>query len=202
MVKRIQKVAVIGSGIMGGGIAALCAGAGIPAILLDIVPFDLKDDEKKNPAARNRIVNAGKEGILKAKPALLYDKDKAPGLIQVGNLEDDFGKLADCDWIVEVVVENLKIKQELFARIEKVAKKDAIISTNTSGLPLNKIAQGRSKAFKERFLGTLRPRNEKRKRKVCQALCPSGSVMAFLCRRVEENPIQMGTTPGTSPPVD
>ena len=154
MVKRIQKVAVIGSGIMGGGIAALCAGAGIPAILLDIVPFDLKDDEKKNPAARNRIVNAGKEGILKAKPALLYDKDKDPGLIQVGNLEDDFGKLADCDWIVEVVVENLKIKQELFARIEKVAKKDAIISTNTSGLPLNKIAQGRSKAFKERFLGT------------------------------------------------
>ncbi len=154
MGRKIQKVAVIGSGIMGGGIAALCAGAGIPTLLLDIVPFDLKDDEKKNPAARNRIVNAGKEGIIKAKPALLYDKEKDPALIQVGNLEDDFNKLAEVDWIVEVVVENLKVKQELFSRIEKVAKKDAIISTNTSGLPLNKISQGRTKGFKERFLGT------------------------------------------------
>jgi 3-hydroxyacyl-CoA dehydrogenase len=154
MVKRIQKVAVIGSGIMGGGIAALCAGAGIPTLLMDIVPFDLKEEEKKNPVARNRIVNAGKEGILKAKPPLLYNKEKDPGLIQVGNLEDDFKKLAECDWIVEVVVENLKIKQDLFSRLEKVIKKDAIISTNTSGLPLHKIAQGRSKSFKERFLGT------------------------------------------------
>ena len=82
------------------------------------------------------------------------DKEKDSKLVSVGNLEDDFKKLADCDWIVEVVVENLKIKQELFARIEKIMKKGAIISTNTSGLPLNKIAQGRSKAFKEHFLGT------------------------------------------------
>ena len=154
MVRRIQKVAVIGSGIMGGGIAALCASAGIPTMLLDIVPFDLKDDEKKNPAARNKIVNAGMDAVLKSKPALFMDKDKDAALIQVGNLEDDFAKLAECDWIVEVVVENLKIKQELFAKIEKIMKKGAIISTNTSGLPLNKISQGRSKTFKENFLGT------------------------------------------------
>jgi 3-hydroxyacyl-CoA dehydrogenase len=154
MTRKIQKAAVIGSGIMGGGIAALCAGVGIPTLLLDIVPFDLKEEEKKNPAARNRIVNAGKEAIIKAKPALLYDKEKDTNLIRVGNLEDDFDKLAECDWIVEVVVENLKIKQDLFAKLEKIAKKDAIISTNTSGLPLHKISQGRTKAFKERFLGT------------------------------------------------
>lgn len=154
MVRRIQKVAVIGSGIMGGGIAALCASAGIPTMLLDIVPFDLKDDEKKNPAARNRIVNAGMDAVLKSKPALFMDKEKDAALIQVGNLEDDFAKLAECDWIVEVIVENLKVKQDLFAKIEKVMKKGAVISTNTSGLPLNKISQGRSKAFKEHFLGT------------------------------------------------
>lgn len=154
MVRRIQKVAVIGSGIMGGGIAALCASAGIPTLLLDIVPFDLKDDEKKDPKARNRIVNAGFEGLMKAKPALFMDKEKDSKLVSVGNLEDDFKKLADCDWIVEVVVENLKIKQELFAKIEKVMKKTTIVTTNTSGLPLNKIAQGRSKTFKENFFGT------------------------------------------------
>ncbi len=154
MVRRIQKVAVIGSGIMGGGIAALCASAGIPTLLLDIVPFDLKDEEKKNPKARNRIVKAGFEGVMKAKPGLFMDKEKDSKLVTLGNLEDDFEKLADCDWIVEVVVENLKVKQELFAKIEKIMKKGAIIATNTSGLPLNKISQGRSKAFKENFLGT------------------------------------------------
>jgi 3-hydroxyacyl-CoA dehydrogenase len=154
MGRRIQKVAVIGSGIMGGGIAALCASAGIPTLLLDIVPFDLKDDEKKDPKARNRIVNAGFDGLMKAKPALFMDKENDSKLVSIGNLEDDFKKLADCDWIVEVVVENLKIKQDLFAKIEKVMKKDAIISTNTSGLPLNKISQGRGKNFKEHFLGT------------------------------------------------
>ncbi|MBP7738772.1 MAG: enoyl-CoA hydratase/isomerase family protein [Spirochaetes bacterium] len=154
MVRRIQKVAVIGSGIMGGGIAALCASAGIPTLLLDIVPFDLKDEEKKDPKARNRIVNAGFEAVMKAKPGLFMDKEKDSKLVSLGNLEDDFKKLADCDWIVEVVVENLKIKQELFAKIEKIMKKGTIITTNTSGLPLNKISQGRSKAFKENFFGT------------------------------------------------
>jgi len=139
---------------MGGGIAALCASAGIPTLLMDIVPFDLKDDEKKDPKARNRIVQAGLDGVMKSKPALFFDKGVDSALVQIGNLEDDFKKLADCDWIVEVVVENLKIKQDLFARIEKIMKKGAIVSTNTSGLPLNKISMGRSKAFKEAFLGT------------------------------------------------
>ncbi|MDA8404807.1 MAG: 3-hydroxyacyl-CoA dehydrogenase NAD-binding domain-containing protein, partial [Desulfobacteraceae bacterium] len=113
MQRRIRKVAVIGSGIMGGGIAALLAGAGVEVLLLDIVPFNLTDDEKKDPKARNRMVQAGYDAALKSKPPLFYDKKGDAPMISIGNLEDDFNKLADCDWIVEVVVENLKIKKEL-----------------------------------------------------------------------------------------
>jgi 3-hydroxyacyl-CoA dehydrogenase len=153
MVRRIKKVGVIGSGIMGGGIAALLAGTGVEVLLLDIVPFDLKEEEKKDPKARNRIVAAGLEALQKAKPPLLYSKDDL-GLIKIGNLEDDFNKLADCDWIIEVVVENLKIKQELFKRIDGVRKPDMIISSNTSGIPLQSMSEGLSKSFKEHFLGT------------------------------------------------
>ncbi len=153
MVRRIEKAAVIGSGIMGGGIAALLASAGIPTLLLDIVPFDLKDEEKNDPKARNRIVNAGFEATKKAKPALFMSK-KDTDLVALGNLTDDFDKLKECDLIVEVVVENLKIKQDLFGRIEAIRKPNAIVSSNTSGLPLAKMAEGRSKEFKEHFLIT------------------------------------------------
>lgn len=153
MVRRINKAAVIGSGIMGGGIAALLAAAGVEMFLLDIVPFDLKEEEKKDKKARNRIVTMGLEGAMKAKPPLFYDKDHAMR-ITTGNLEDDFDKLSECDWIIEVVVENLKIKQQLFARIDKVRKADAIVSSNTSGIPLKAMSEGLSKGFKEHFLGT------------------------------------------------
>ena len=122
MSRKIRKAAVIGSGVMGGGIAALLASAGIKTLLLDIVPFDLTEDDKKDPKARNRIVAAGMQGIQKARPAALMHPSDAD-LISIGNMEDDFDKLADCDWIVEVVVENLKIKQELLKRIEPVRKK-------------------------------------------------------------------------------
>ncbi len=152
MVRRIEKAAVIGSGIMGGGIAALCASAGIPTLLLDIVPFDLKPEEKSNPDARNRIVKAGLEGAKKAKPGLFMDKKVDPDMITIGNLEDDINKLKDVDIIFEVVVENLKIKQDLFAKLEKVMKPTCIVASNTSGLPLAKMAEGRGKAFKEHFL--------------------------------------------------
>ena len=153
MSRKIRKAAVIGSGIMGGGIAALLAGAGVKVLLLDIVPFDLTDEEKKDPAARNRMVDNGLKNTLAAKPSLFMTKKDA-SLIETGNLEDDFEKLAECDWICEVVVENLKIKQELFGRIDKVRKADAIISSNTSGIPLAKISEGLSDGFKEHFLGT------------------------------------------------
>lgn len=153
MIRRIDKAAVIGSGIMGGGIAALLADAGVNTMLLDIVPFNLTDEEKKDRKARNRIVQTGFDNLMKARPALIMDKKNA-ARISLGNLEDDFNKLADCDLIIEVVVENLKIKQDLFARIEKVMKPSCIVTTNTSGLPLKEISKNLGKGFKENFMGT------------------------------------------------
>ena len=153
MTRKIRNAAVLGSGIMGGGIAALLAGAGIKTLLLDIVPSDLTDDEKKDPKVRNRIVQAGFDNALRAKPSLFMTKKDA-GLIRVGNFEDDFDKLSECDWIVEVVVENLKIKNDLFKRIEAVRKPGAIVSSNTSGIPLGEMSKGLSREFREHFLGT------------------------------------------------
>jgi 3-hydroxyacyl-CoA dehydrogenase len=153
MSRKISKAAVIGSGIMGGGIAALLAGAGVKVLLLDIVPFDLSDDEKKDPKLRNRMVEAGMNAALNSQPALFYTKKDA-ALVSTGNLEDDFDKLADCDWICEVVVENLDIKRDLFKRIEKIKKPGAIVSSNTSGIPLAKISEGFSDEFKAHFMGT------------------------------------------------
>jgi 3-hydroxyacyl-CoA dehydrogenase len=153
MTRKIRKAAVIGSGVMGGGIAALLAGAGVKTLLLDIVPFDLKDEEKHDPIARNRIVKAGLDAVLSSQPALLM-QPKDADLITIGNLEDDFDQLADCDWIVEVVVENLKIKQDLLKRIEPVRKPGSIISSNTSGIPLKRMSEGLSDEFKQHFLGT------------------------------------------------
>ncbi|MDM8522781.1 3-hydroxyacyl-CoA dehydrogenase/enoyl-CoA hydratase family protein [Desulfococcaceae bacterium HSG8] len=153
MVRKIKNAAVIGSGVMGGGIAALLASAGIKTLLLDIVPFDLKDEEKDNPLARNKIVKAGLKAVMKSKPSLIMDKKDAD-LITIGNLEDDFDKLGECDWIVEVVVENLKIKQELLQKLEKIRKETAIVSTNTSGIPLEKMSEGLGTEFRQHFLGT------------------------------------------------
>ena len=153
MTRKIRRAAVIGSGIMGGGIAALLAGAGVNVLLLDIVPFDLKDEEKNNPGARNRIVKAGLDAALASKPSLFMTKKDA-ALIEPGNLEDDFDKLGTCDWIIEVVVEKLGIKRDLFKRIEAVRKPDSIITSNTSGIPLKDISQGFGQSFKEHFMGT------------------------------------------------
>jgi 3-hydroxyacyl-CoA dehydrogenase len=153
MIKKIRQAAVIGSGVMGGGIAALLAGAGIKTLLLDIVPFDLKEEEKENSDARNRIVKAGLDAVLMSSPPLLMQK-KDVDRITIGNLEDDMDKISGCDWIVEVVVENLKIKQGLFKRIETKRKSGAIVSSNTSGLPLKSMSQGLGLDFKQHFLGT------------------------------------------------
>ncbi|MGD9366873.1 MAG: 3-hydroxyacyl-CoA dehydrogenase NAD-binding domain-containing protein [Desulfobacteraceae bacterium] len=153
MKRKIRQAAVIGSGVMGGGIAALLARAGIKTLLMDIVPFDLKEPDKDDPEQRNRIVKAGLDALGMAQPALImHPKDM--DLISIGNLEDDFDRLGQCDWIVEVVVENVKIKQALFKRIDGVRKADAIVSTNTSGLPLKELSKGLSDSFKEHFLGT------------------------------------------------
>nr|MDJ0875773.1 3-hydroxyacyl-CoA dehydrogenase NAD-binding domain-containing protein [Desulfobacterales bacterium] len=151
--RKIRKAAVVGSGVMGGGIAALLASAGIKTVMLDIVPFDLSDEEKNDPTARNRMVKTGYDNLLMIQPALLM-QPKDIDLISIGNLEDDFDQLADCDWIVEVVVENLKIKQDLFARIDKVRRPGSIVSSNTSGIPLKAMSEGLSEDFRRHFLGT------------------------------------------------
>jgi 3-hydroxyacyl-CoA dehydrogenase len=153
MIRKIRKAAVIGSGLMGGGIAALLVGAGVKVQLLDIVPFDLTDEEKKDPTARNRMVKAGLDAALASAPSLFFNKKDA-GLISIGNLDDDIETLAECDWIIEVVVENLKIKQGLFKKVDEVRKPGCIVSSNTSGIPLKDICEGFSTDFKEHFMGT------------------------------------------------
>lgn len=153
MTFRIDKVAVIGAGTMGGGIAAHLANVGIPVVLLDMVPPNLSDAEKNDPKARNKIVQSLYDRMAKARPANLARADRGD-LITVGNLEDDFDKLADCDWIVEVIIEQLAPKQALMERIEAVRKPGSIISSNTSGIPIAQIAEGRSEEFKAHFLGT------------------------------------------------
>ncbi|MCC6568495.1 MAG: 3-hydroxyacyl-CoA dehydrogenase/enoyl-CoA hydratase family protein [Anaerolineales bacterium] len=141
---QIHKAVVIGAGTMGAAIAAHLANTGVPVTLLDIAA---KDGDK------NKIVKDGWDRCLKAKPANLM-ADELKSLVKLGNLEDDFGVVGEADWVVEAIVENLKIKQELMARIDEVRKPAAIVSTNTSGIPVNDIAEGRSKEFKKHFLGT------------------------------------------------
>jgi 3-hydroxyacyl-CoA dehydrogenase len=150
MTYHIHKAVVIGAGTMGAAIAAHLANVGVPVTLLDIVPKDAPAGDK---AARNKIVNAGWEACLKAKPANLMSPELKT-FVTLGNLEDDFGAVAEADWVVEAIVENLKIKQDLMARIDEVRKPNAIVSTNTSGIPVTSIAEGRSKEFKKHFLGT------------------------------------------------
>lgn len=153
MTHKIRTAGVIGAGIMGGGIAALLAGAGIRTLLLDIVPPDLNEEELTDPAARNRFAQNGLNAVLMSKPPLLMQPADT-ARITIGNLEDDFDKLAGCDWIVEVVVENLKIKQNLLKRLEGIRAPNAVISTNTSGIPLEKMSAGLGSEFRRHFLGT------------------------------------------------
>ena len=153
MTFRIDKVAVLGAGTMGGGIAAHLANMGIPVVLLDIVPPNLDDSEKDDRQARNRIVQSLYDRMTKAKPAHLARKDRE-NLITIGNMEDDFDLIADCDWIVEVIIEQLAPKQQLMERVEAIRKPGSIISSNTSGIPINQIAAGRSAEFQAHFLGT------------------------------------------------
>ena len=145
---QIHKAVVIGSGTMGAAIAAHLANAGVPVTLLDIVPEGATDK-----SARNKIVNEGWDRCLKARPANLMSAELKT-LVKLGNLEDDFGAVGVADWIVEAIVENLSIKRELMARIDEIRKPTAIVSTNTSGIPVCDIAEGRSEEFKKHFLGT------------------------------------------------
>ena len=145
--KRIHRVAVLGAGTMGARIAAHFANAGVPSYLLDIVPPDA------DVPARNKIAAAGLEAAKKSKPAAFMDPSLIR-LVTIGNFEDDLKKLADVDWIIEAVVENLEIKRELLKKVEAIRKPGTIITTNTSGLPVAKIAEGFSDEFRRSWFGT------------------------------------------------
>jgi 3-hydroxyacyl-CoA dehydrogenase len=149
--KRINKVAILGAGTMGARIAAHFANAGVPSFLLDIVPGDVASGA--GATARNKIAAAGLEGAKKSKPAAFMDSSLAR-LVTIGNLEDDLKKLAEVDWIIEAVVENLEIKRALLRKVEAIRKPGTIVTTNTSGLPVGKIAEGFSDDFRGSWFGT------------------------------------------------
>ncbi|MEO7003788.1 MAG: 3-hydroxyacyl-CoA dehydrogenase/enoyl-CoA hydratase family protein, partial [Ktedonobacterales bacterium] len=148
----IKRAAVVGAGIMGAGIAAHLANAGIPVILLDIVPPGAS--ESRDPATRNTFAATGLDRALKAKPASAFYTARSAKLVTIGNTEDDFGKLAEADWIVEAIIEEIGPKRDLFARIEQIAKPGAIVSSNTSGLPATMLLEGRGEEFRRSFLIT------------------------------------------------
>ena len=148
---EIKKAAVIGSGTMGGGIASLLAGVGIETLLLDIPPQGSSSAD--GATLRNSIVNANLNALQKMRPAQLYSADDLAN-IRVGNIDDDLEQVADADWVIEVIVERLEIKCGLMARLVELVKDDAIVSSNTSGIPIHQIAQGLPETFARRFLGT------------------------------------------------
>jgi 3-hydroxyacyl-CoA dehydrogenase len=159
LTKHIQFAVIIGSGVMGAGIASHLAYAGIRTLMLDIVPKELTAQEEKqgltlsDPRVRSRIARDNREKLLKQNPAPLASKQLID-FIEVGNLEDDFERLKEADWIVEVVVERLDVKQQLFATIEPFVRKDARVSWNTSGISIEAMRERRSESFNRRFLGT------------------------------------------------
>jgi len=159
MNRRIKHVAVIGSGIMGSGIACHFANIGVKVLLLDITPNELTDQEKAkgltldNRVVKNRIVNTALQTALKSKPSPIYNQ-KFATRITTGNLEDDIAKIAGVDWIIEVVIERLDIKQQVFKQIEKHRTKGTIVSSNTSGIPIKFMNEGRSEDFQQHFAVT------------------------------------------------
>ncbi len=157
--RRIKKVAIIGSGIMGSGIACHFANIGVDVLLLDIVPRELNDKEKakgltlEDKVVRNRLVNGALTASLKSKPSPIYNK-KFADRITTGNIDDDLHKIKDVDWVMEVVVERLDIKQSVFEKVEKYRTPGTIISSNTSGIPIKFMNEGRSEDFRKHFAVT------------------------------------------------
>ena len=159
MKRIIQKVAVLGSGVMGSRIACHFANIGCEVLLLDIVPKEPNDAEKakkltlESKAVRNRIANDALAFALKSNPSPIYLK-KFASRISIGNFDDDMKKIADCDWVIEVVIENLDIKKKVFEKVEKFRKPGTLITSNTSGIPIHLMTEGRSDDFKAHFCGT------------------------------------------------
>lgn len=151
MNRKINKVAVLGSGVMGSRIACHFANVGVEVLLLDIVPKEAA--ESKDKVARNKIVNDALQFALKSNPSPIYSKSFI-SRISTGNFDDDLSKIASCDWVIEVVIERLDIKQQVFANVEKYRKPGTLITSNTSGIPIHLMLEGRSEDFQKHFCGT------------------------------------------------
>ncbi len=159
MIRRIKKVAVLGSGVMGSGIACHFANIGVEVLLIDIIPRELNDKEKaaglslKDKAVRNRIVNDSLKATLKSKPSPIY-KQSFANRIETGNFDDDLAKIRECDWIIEVVIERLDIKQSVFEKVDKLRTPGTLVTSNTSGISIEAMTDGRSEDFQKHFCGT------------------------------------------------
>ncbi|WP_194775145.1 3-hydroxyacyl-CoA dehydrogenase/enoyl-CoA hydratase family protein [Pararhodonellum marinum] len=159
MKRAIQKIAVLGSGVMGSRIACHFANIGVKVLLMDIIPKELNDQEKKkgltleDKSVRNRIVDESLATAVKSKPSPLYDSSFV-SRISTGNFEDDLPKISEVDWIIEVIIERLDIKQSLFEKVEKHRKSGTLITSNTSGIPMHMMCEGRSEDFQRNFAGT------------------------------------------------
>lgn len=157
--RKIEKVAVLGSGVMGARIACHFANIGLEVLLLDIAPHELHEKEKaagldlNHPRVKNRIVNDSLQSALKSNPSPIYDK-KFASRIQTGNFDDDLHKISEVDWTIEVVVERLDIKKQVFDKVEKYRKPGTLITSNTSGIPIHLMSEGRSEDFQKHFCGT------------------------------------------------
>jgi 3-hydroxyacyl-CoA dehydrogenase len=151
MKRSIKKVAVLGSGVMGSRIACHFAGIGLPVLLLDMVPAAAAESTK--PAERNKLVNDALTAAIKSNPSPVFTKSVV-NRIKTGNFDDNMKDIAGCDWIIEVVVERLDIKQLIYEKVEKFRKPGTLITSNTSGIPIHMMAEGRSEDFKKHFCGT------------------------------------------------
>jgi len=185
---RVNHAVVIGAGTMGAAIAAHLANAGVQVTLLDIIPRELTPVEERqgltleDHVVRNRIVNQGLQMALKSRPASFFVPDLA-SLVQVGNLEDDFGIVGEADWVIEAIIENLEIKQKLMGRIDEIRQPHTIVSTNTSGIPVASIAEGLSEGFREHFLGThfFNPPRYLKLLEIIPTAVTSPDVVEFIC---------------------
>ncbi|MCB2218471.1 3-hydroxyacyl-CoA dehydrogenase/enoyl-CoA hydratase family protein [Desulfofustis glycolicus] len=190
--RQINRVAVLGAGVMGATIAAHLANAGLEVLMLDIVPRELTEQEAScgltldSPEVRNRIARAGLAGLARMKPAPFYLKEYG-ALIETGNFEDDLEKLKDCDWVIEVVVENMKIKRSLFERIAPHLGPNAVLTTNTSGLSVNEMARDLPAELRSRFLVThfFNPPRYMRLMEIVPCTDTDGQVVAEMAEFIE-----------------
>ena len=159
MRRHVKHVTVLGSGVMGSGIACLLAGIGVEVLMLDMLPRELTDAEKSkglsldDKVVRNRNAQEHLNKALKSNPSPIYDKAFA-SRITVGNFEDDLEKIKDSDWVIEVIVERLDIKNQMFDKVEKLRKPGTLVTSNTSGIPIHMMSEGRGEDFQKHFCGT------------------------------------------------